>query len=67
VCGLVLLDAFDFYVLACVFTIAEPTGVSRETPLDWGALKISADKPGAGMPCSEAITSIVHWHVYVLF
>jgi hypothetical protein len=65
VCRFVLLDAFDFYVLACVFTIAETTSVSRETPLDWGALKISAGKPGARMRCSEAITSIKHWHIYI--
>jgi len=66
VCGFVLLDAFDFYVLTCVFTIVETTGVSRETPLDWHALKISPGKPGARMPCSEALTSIKHWHIYIL-
>jgi hypothetical protein len=57
---------FDFYVLACVSTIVETTSVSRETPLDWGALKISSGKPGVRMPCSEAVTSIKHWHTYIL-
>ncbi len=64
-CGFVLLDAFDFYVLTCVFTIVETIGVSRATPLDWGALKTSTGKPVARMPCSEAVTSIKHWHIYI--
>jgi hypothetical protein len=61
----VLLNAFDFYVLACVFTIVETTRVSRETPLDWHALKISPGKSGPRMPCSEAITSIKQSCVYI--
>jgi hypothetical protein len=60
VCGFVFSDAFDFYDLACVFTIVKITSVSSETPLDWGALKISTGKPGARTPCSEAVTTMKH-------